>query len=63
MLRIDYLAEHGKVEQAIKESKHYYLNMVKRTGTLWEHDSPIGSLVHCFSAMIAVWIEKFYTKI
>ncbi|MBQ7642850.1 MAG: hypothetical protein IJS67_03005, partial [Clostridia bacterium] len=60
MLRLDYLAEHGRAEQALEESKNYYLNMVKRTGTLWEHDSPIGSLVHCFSALVAVWIEKFY---
>ncbi|MBP5467497.1 MAG: hypothetical protein J6Y43_08060, partial [Clostridia bacterium] len=60
MLRLDYLAEHGKAEQAISECKDYYYGMVKRTGTLWEHETPIGSLVHCFSAMIAVWIKNYY---
>ena len=60
ILRLEILANKGYIEQTIKECKNYLLLMAERTGTLWEHDTPIGSLVHCFQSMAAKWIEDYY---
>lgn len=49
-LRLMMLAEYGKKELLSKECAEYFYDMARRTGTLWENDSPYGSLNHGFAA-------------
>ncbi len=52
-LRMLYLLQQGERALVLSESLDYFYRMAKRTGTLWEHDSPHGSLNHCFAAVAA----------
>jgi alpha-L-rhamnosidase len=55
-MRLDFLMHEGRVAQVIDECRDYFLYMVERTGTLWEHDKPHASCNHAFASMPAVWI-------
>ncbi len=57
LLRLDYLFKIGRAKQTIEECQEYYYHMVERTGTLWEHETPIASMVHCFCSLVAEWID------
>ncbi len=59
LLRLDYLFKIGRADQTIAECKDYYYHMVERTGTLWEHETPIASMVHCFCSLVAEWIDAY----
>ncbi len=59
LLRLDYLFKIGRADQTISECKDYYYHMTKRTGTLWEHETPIASMVHCFCSLVAEWIDAY----
>ena len=52
-LRMLYLLQRGERALVLSESLDYFYRMAKRTGTLWEHDSPHGSLNHCFASVAA----------
>ena len=60
VLRLDHLASHGRVEQAIAECRGYYLYMAERTGTLWEHIAPEASCCHGFASVVTIWIAAYY---
>lgn len=55
-LRLFWLCEIGEFERALDESVEYFCMMAEKTGTLWEHDSPVASCCHGFASVIAVII-------
>lgn len=60
-LRLCILLESGYPEQTVHECVAYFDAMAVRTGTLWEHDSPLASLNHCFASYIVnILLESFF---
>ena len=45
-------------DRILLEITDYFKNMVKETGTLWEHDSPKASCNHGFASVVAHLILK-----
>ncbi len=52
-LRLDFLSANGYAEKALSECKDYFVYMAKRTGTLWENDTPYASCNHGFASYAA----------
>jgi alpha-L-rhamnosidase len=52
-LRFELLSRYGRNQQILDEAIGYWLYMVERTGTLWEHDSPQASCNHGFASHAA----------
>lgn len=57
-LRMEILLEHRRYDQLLDEIKLYYYPMAERTGTLWEHDFPGGSLNHGFASFAGAAIVR-----
>lgn len=55
-LRMELLFQNGLEEQLLREIKGYFLNMARRTGTLWEYDTEVASCCHGFTSVLAYWI-------
>ena len=53
LLRFELLSRHGRNQQILDEAIGYWLYMVERTGTLWEHDSTLASCSHGFASHAA----------
>ena len=62
-LRFDLLAKTGKYRQLLEETTRYFLPMVKRTGTLWEHSKAQASCDHGFASIASVWLVQAVTGI
>lgn len=52
-LRLELLSRAGRNQQILDEAAGYWLYMVERTGTLWEHDAPQASCNHGFASHAA----------
>lgn len=52
-LRFELLSRDARSQQILDEAIGYWLYMVERTGTLWEHDSPQASCNHGFASHAA----------
>ncbi len=52
LMRLTILNRYGYGKQMFDESVDYFASMASLTGTLWENDSPHGSLDHCFTSYI-----------
>ncbi len=50
-LRFFYLLEKNETERVLEEMTSYFREMVDKTGTLWEHDSPKASCNHGFASV------------
>lgn len=50
VLRLELLSRAGRTQQLLDESVAYQLYMAKRTGTLWENDTPSASCDHGFAS-------------
>ncbi len=57
-LRFFLLLENKEYDRILLEITDYFKNMVKETGTLWEHDSPKASCNHGFASVVAHLILK-----
>lgn len=57
-LRFFWLCEEKEYERVVKEIKFSLQDMVKETGTLWEHCEPQASCNHGFSSVTAVLLLK-----
>ena len=56
-LRLDILKNNEREGQAATECKDIFLEMAKRTGTLWEHDNASnGSVNHGFTSLAAYYL-------
>ena len=62
-LRLEILLRYGYTEKVLNETVDYFYKMAKTTGTLWEHDSPHGSLNHGFASYAANIIFQALTGI
>lgn len=51
-LRFFYLLEKKEYDRVLEEMTSYFKEMVDKTGTLWEHDSPKASCNHGFASVI-----------
>jgi alpha-L-rhamnosidase len=52
-LRFELLSRYHRNQQVLDEAIGYWLYMVERTGTLWEHDSTLASCCHGFASHAA----------
>ncbi|MEO7598656.1 MAG: hypothetical protein ABIV50_06980 [Opitutus sp.] len=52
-LRFELLSRYHRNQQILDEAIGYWLYMVERTGTLWEHDSTLASCSHGFASHAA----------
>jgi alpha-L-rhamnosidase len=52
-LRFELLSRYHRNQQILDEAIGYWLYMVERTGTLWEHDSTLASCCHGFASHAA----------
>ena len=52
-LRFLWLCRKGEYERVVAETLEYFDEMAKKTGTLWEHDSPKASCNHGFTSIAA----------
>jgi alpha-L-rhamnosidase len=52
-LRLELLSRFGEAARLVEEVKGYFLNMARRTGTLWENDTPTASCNHGFASHVA----------
>lgn len=59
-LRIDLLYKAGLYDEVITNIRKYFLPMAKKTGTLWEHESPTGSCNHGFASYVIYWLAGIY---
>lgn len=57
-LRFFWLCEEKEYQRVVKEIKFSLQNMVKQTGTLWEHCEPQASCNHGFSSVTAVLLLR-----
>lgn len=55
-LRLEILLKNRLKSQVVDECKDFFYFMAKRTGTLWEHAFPFGSLNHGFASVAANYI-------
>ncbi len=55
-LRLAWLLASGYRGQCLEEAKLLFLNMAKRTGTLWENDQPSASCNHGFTSVLTVFL-------
>ena len=55
-LRLEILLRYGFGIQAIEECRAFFLEMVRTTGTLWEHSMQTGSLNHGFASIAANYL-------
>lgn len=56
-LRLDLLKEAGLKAELESDIRGYFDYMAKRTGTLWEYDSPDASCNHGFASHVLVWLD------
>ena len=56
LLRLELLRQDKNYPLLLTEVKGYYLNMAKKTGTLWEHKNVKASLNHGFASYVGVFI-------
>lgn len=59
-LRIELLYKAGLYDEVIANIRKYFLPMAKKTGTLWEHESPTGSCNHGFASYVIYWLAGIY---
>ncbi|MBN2289980.1 MAG: hypothetical protein JXQ83_11660, partial [Candidatus Glassbacteria bacterium] len=52
VLRLELLSGDGRCSQVLEESVDYYLEMARRTGTLWEFEGARASCNHGFASHI-----------
>ncbi|MCE5271327.1 hypothetical protein LLH00_08575 [bacterium] len=57
-LRLDILANQGRVAQALEECRDYLLYMADRTGTLWEMQDQRASCNHGFASHCAHFLLR-----
>jgi len=62
-LRMEILRRDQRTAQMISECKQFFHYMAERTGTLWEHASPVCSLNHGFASYAANFIIESVTGI
>ena len=64
-MRLELLLKWGEYEKLLSEIKKYFGGMAEHTGTLWEHNKPLGSLNHGFASYAGVIIKQClqYNKI
>lgn len=55
-LRLWWLLERDYKKECILEAQRMFLNMAKRTGTLWENDKPTASCNHGFTSILSVFL-------
>ena len=55
-MRMDLLMRDGKQRELYEECKSYFMPMVKKTGTLWEHVHDGASCNHAFASYAIKWI-------
>lgn len=60
-LRLEILMRDRLGEQVLSECKEFFYFMAQRTGTLWEHSYPYGSLNHGFASVAANYIIECTT--
>ena len=61
-LRMELLKEWGEKNILIKEIKDFFAHMESKTGTLWEHKEPNGSLSHGFASYVGALLLEIYNK-
>ena len=61
-LRLELLCRNGYYARLLEEIKGYFLYMVDRTGTLWEHKDTCASCNHGFASYVAELIYKAECK-
>ena len=61
-LRIELLYRDERYEEVLDNIRGYFAGMAKRTGTLWEHDSPKASCNHGFASHIIYWLDGIQKK-
>ena len=59
-LRIELLYRTGLYDEVIANIHKYFLPMAKKTGTLWENESPTGSCNHGFASYVIYWLAGIY---
>ena len=52
-LRLECLSRERLFAEELEESRRFFLHMVERTSTLWEHASPAASCNHGFASHVA----------
>jgi len=55
-MRLDLLLALNEREKILKEVIKLFLDMAKKTGTLWEHNSALASCNHGFASYAVRWI-------
>lgn len=56
-LRCDLLMKHGIKDKLDQNIRGYFDYMAKRTGTLWENDTPHASCNHGFASHVLIWLD------
>ena len=57
-LRLETLLKHGYKKEVLDNCESYFINMARKTGTLWEHMQDGASLDHGFASVVAYYIYK-----
>lgn len=57
-LRLDILMRYGYRDAVLKNIRGYFLNMARKTGTLWENDGDYASCNHGFASHVIYWLDE-----
>lgn len=57
-LRLDILSRYGYSKKVLEDIEGYFYSMARRTGTLWELDTPVSSCDHGFTSVVTYWLLK-----
>ena len=49
---------YGYRDAVLKNIRGYFLNMARKTGTLWENDGDYASCNHGFASHVIYWLDK-----
>jgi alpha-L-rhamnosidase len=60
-LRLDILMRYGYRDAVLKNIRGYFLNMARKTGTLWENDGDYASCNHGFASHVIYWLDQLDT--